>query len=86
MKQWINKIQSWVESKLEKDKLEHFFIMSFLSFPIAFLFKSCLITILFSIFVGILKESIDKFIRKTEWNWEDLFFTILAGLLQSFLL
>ena len=86
MKQWINKIQSWVESKLEKDKLEHFFVASILILPVSVIWHNWIYTLICAVFIALLKESIDKWVRRSEWNWSDLIWTITAGLIQTLIL
>lgn len=76
----IDSIQSWVESFLEKDKLEHFFIMSIILIPIG-LFHIWWLKLLCALLIGVIKEIIDLKIRKTKWDWLDIFYGGLAGII-----
>ena len=86
MKQLLNKIQSWIESKLEKDKLEHFFVSSILILPVSVIWHNWIYTLICAVFIALLKESIDKWVRRSEWSWIDFIWTVLAGIIQTLIL
>ena len=86
MKQLLNKIQSWIENKLEKDKLEHFFVASVLILPVSVIYHNWIYTLICAVFIAGLKESIDKWVRRSKWNWIDFIWTILAGIIQTLIL
>lgn len=80
MKQWINKIQYYIENVLQKDKLEHFFIISIILIPIT-LFHIWWLKPLCALLISLIKEIIDLKIRKTGWDWLDIFYGVLAGII-----
>ena len=82
----INNIQNWIESKLEKDKLEHFFVASILILPISVIWHNWIYTLICAVLIALLKESIDKWVRRSEWNCIDFIWTILAGIIQILIL
>ena len=82
----INNIQNWIESKLEKDKLEHFFIASILILPISVIWHNWIYTLICAVLMAGLKEGIDKWIRRSEWNWIDIIWTVAGGVVQGIIL
>lgn len=82
----INNIQNWIESRLEKDKLEHFFVASILILPISVIYHNWIYTLICAVFIALLKESIDKWFRRSEWNWGDFVWTIMGGVIQVVIL
>lgn len=79
-------LQSKIESLLQKDKLEHYFVMSLLLFPITMIFNIWWITLLSSFIIGSIKESVDVIWRSKEWSYGDLLWGVMAGIVQALII
>ena len=78
LKNFINKIQAYIENLLQKDKLEHFFIGSILGYGLATMFKLGLLAKIWIpiilITIAILKEVVDRYIRNGKFDLLDILF------------
>ena len=70
IKNLIDGIQYWIESEIKHDKLLHFTITLLLTLPCIIEFKFIIVPII----ICILKEVIDKYIRKTGFDKKDVLF------------
>lgn len=83
---YLTQLQSKIESYLQKDKLEHFFVMSLLVLPVSLIWHSWWLTLLTAAFGATAKEYVDVQYRGKQWDWLDWLYGIYAGLLQSLIL
>lgn len=67
-------LQTKIENLIEKDKLMHFCV----GLLLAQLIYLSLWFVLLPVFIGIVKELYDKYVRKTGFNWWDLLATVLG--------
>lgn len=74
-----------MQARIEKyystrtDKLLHFFIMCLILQAVK-PFRIWWLTLSVAIIGATVKEAIDKWYRKTGWDWEDWGYTVAAGL------
>lgn len=77
-------IQNKILKSVGVDKILHFLVIGYISL-ILFLFTSILLTFSISLALMLVKEIIDKYIRKTQFSNEDIYFGIV-GLLSSYII
>lgn len=76
---WMWDVQSKIENLLQKDKLEHYFVMSILVLPISLIWKCWWLTLLISVVGASLKEFIDVKFRNKTWSWLDWAWGVMGG-------
>lgn len=74
-------IQNFLINKIGVDKLLHFFVCGWIVSFIDVLIFQIIVTIV----LGVGKELIDKFIRKTSIDYKDMLFTWLGGVITIIL-
>lgn len=79
MKEFLNNIQSKIEDRIQKDKLMHFIGGLLLSYAMFYSFWCVAIPLVF----GLLKELVDKYVRKGKFDIKDLFATYLGVIPNS---
>jgi len=87
----INELQSKIENYLQKDKLEHFFFGTLISFlsvilvqnievlPKWFIIAPCLL-------IAVTKELIDKYVRGLTFDLIDIIYTVSSSIILYFIL
>lgn len=70
----MKNLQLEIDSIIQKDKLMHFCV----GLLLAQLMYFSLWFLLLPVFIGVIKELYDKYVRKTGFNWMDLFATVLG--------
>ena len=85
VKEKIKQIMTTFLNKMPKyDKLLHFFI-GFIIFVISTIFFTNILSLVIVIVIGLSKELIDKFVKKSEIDPVDFTYTILSGLILTML-
>jgi len=78
-------LQTWFLKKLGIDKVLHFLAGGWIAcFSCGLIFnfttlKTWIIALMLAFTIGLLKELVDKFIRKSIFCWKDLLATTLGG-------
>lgn len=86
----FNKVQWSIENYLQKDKLVHFLFGTLISYIVLFfhlhvLFIDKIFILIVPILVALIKELIDKYIRKSTFDLIDILFTIISGVILFFM-